>query len=134
MKPDFLEFYLGESAKKGAKKEYDKWMEDAREVKKLYKNFEIGEEVKRKEFIKALRSGMSMVSAYRALHLEELMEEARKKAYMDALNSLHAKKREAELGAETGAPAYLKKSAKDLTDDEIEEYLKSVKNGKKISF
>ncbi len=113
----------------------EKWIEEAFETSKIYPEFEFTEELKNPAFIKGLKAGIPMTSIYRALHFDDISKGISETAMKAALENIRAGKgRTNELGMENLGSVRAKKKADTLTEKEIEEILKKVKKGERVSF
>ncbi|MBR6720430.1 MAG: hypothetical protein IKL74_05915 [Clostridia bacterium] len=117
------------------KKQYDKWLSEAKETKKKYPSFDFKKEFNNSEFRAGLKSGIPMTSLYRAMHFDELSKSISDKASKATLENIRSGNgRIKEAGNERSASVKTKKSVESLTGDEIEEILERVRRGEKITF
>lgn len=122
-----------------ARQRYDGWMAEAEELKKLYPAFDIAQESKNPEFIKALQSGWSVKRAYEGLHHDDLVMNAMaytagrvEKGTADKIRA--GASRPVEGAVRGGASAVHKADVNDLTGADIREILKRVERGENIRF
>ena len=116
-------------------KMYEKWMDEARKTSEIYPECKFSKEFEKPDFVKGLNAGIPMTSLYRALNFDEISKGISEHASKAALENIRAGKgRINEAGIENSPSVRAKKSAGALTDKEIDEILKKVKNGEKITF
>lgn len=113
------ELYAGEQAIR----------KEAEETKNLYNSFDFDTELENDLFVKLLKSGLDVKSAYEAAHIGEIIAEAKKSA-----KSGEAKKRPLENGTAKGGGALLKSGVYALTKKEREELAKRTQKGETIRF
>ncbi len=117
------------------RKMYEKWMGEAEETSKIYPEFKFSKEFENPAFVKGLNAGIPMTSLYRALNFDEISKGISETASKAAIENIRAGKgRVSEVGIENSPSVRAKKNAGALTGKEIDEILKKVKNGEKISF
>ena len=129
---------MEQQARKDAYDTYNKWVAEAEELKQLYPSFDLATELESEDFRNDLVAGKSLRKVYEAAHLDELLQGAIQTAYGKGqeayANNIRSRGlRPAENGTRTGA-VNVKKSAKDLTDKDIDAILRRVKRGDTISF
>ena len=122
-----------------AKADYEGWVSQAEELKNLYPNFDLTAEVQNPDFIADLKAGKSVRKAYEAAHLEEILSGAVqataanvRKAVTDSIAARGM--RPAENGSKSRPGVVVKDDVNSLTDKDIDQILRQVKAGKKISF
>ncbi len=129
---------MEQQARKDAYDTYNKWVAEADALKKLYPSFDLATELESEDFRNDLVSGKSLQKVYEAAHLSEILQGAIQTAYGKGqevyANNIRARgMRPAENGTRTGT-VNVKKSAKDLTDKDIDAILRRAKQGEIISF
>lgn len=62
--------------KETASKQYAQWMQQAEEAKRTYPNLNLNEEAKNPQFLRLLNSGVDVGTAYKAIHMDELIPAA----------------------------------------------------------
>ena len=122
-----------------ARARYDGWVKDAAELKKLYPSFDLGNEVKNREFVRRLQAGIPMREVYEGMHHADLVTSAMaytagkvEKGTADKIRANAA--RPTEGAARSRASTVHKQNVEDLTGHDIREILKRVEGGAKISF
>lgn len=127
-------------ASRDAYNQYNEWMKEAEELKQLYPNFDLAQELENEEFRNDLinSSGKSLRKAYESAHLQEIIEGAIQTTAMKAreavTNNIRARgMRPTENGTRSGSVS-VKKNVNDLTDKDIDKILQRVKAGDIISF
>lgn len=122
-----------------AKADYDGWVAQAEELKALYPNFDLVTEVQNPDFVADLKAGKSVRKAYEAAHLDEILSGAVQataanvsKAVTDRIAARGM--RPAENGTKSRPGVVVKDDVNSLTDKDIDQILRQVKAGKKISF
>ena len=114
---------------------YDGWMNEAMETAGKYPGFDLTKELENPEFRAGLMSGIPMEKLYRGIHFDELakfISQAAAKATVENIRAGHG--RISEVGSEASPSVKAKKDVASLTDGEIEEFLKKIKRGEKITF
>lgn len=120
---------------------YGKWMQEAQQLQQKYglKDFSLDTEVQNPDFVAILKANGSVEAAYMATHFDEMMlggmaataENVSKKL---AKNVASRSKRPTE-GAVSSQPGVdVKRNVSDLTNDDIDEVLRRVKRGERVSF
>ena len=122
-----------------AKADYDGWVSQAEELKSIYPNFDLAAEVNNPDFVADLKAGKSVRKAYEAAHLDEILSGAVqataanvRKAVTDSIAARGM--RPAENGTKSRPGVVVKDDVHSLTDKDIDQILRQVKAGKKISF
>lgn len=120
---------------------YQALIQQEAEVKAMYPNFDFKTEIESNPtFQNLMRSGLvSMKNAYEATHMQEIMAQgmqfAAKQAAAKTQASIDANsKRPAENGLNSSAAADTKVDVNKLTDAQMDEYVRMVRSGKKVSF
>lgn len=116
-----------------------KWQQEAEELKALYPDFNLEEEIENEEFAADLQSGKSMRKAYQNAHFDDILSgvirytaESTKSAISKAKQTRQS--RPSENGARSAAAAIVKSDVNKLTKDDIKEINKRVLRGERISF
>lgn len=122
-----------------ARKIYDKWVNEANEVQKLYPSFELSSELQNPEFKSLLKNNIPMKTAYETLHLGELMqgvsEFSAKKAEENTMLNIRSRQmrpRESISGNSRGV--VIKDDPSKLTAKDRAEIIRRASNGEKIYF
>lgn len=124
-------------AKEEADRTYAKWASETEELKKIYPQFNLNEELQNPEFRNLLSlAGVSMRTAYQAIHADEIipsaMQYAAQQAEKDITDSIKANgSRPTDIGS--SAAASYKSNVSELTDADIDRINDLVLRGAKIT-
>ena len=126
-------------ARDKADEQYMRWVEQAKGVKGVYGNFELREELANPEFARLLNAGIDMKTAFEVIHQDELipaaMQAAAKAAASQAAKSAAANAaRPMENGTSKRSAAHVRSDVNALGNEDIDEVIRRVKRGEKISF
>lgn len=115
------------------------WNEQAESMKAKYADFDLVTESQNPEFLAALKAGMSIEKAYRAVHYEELMQKeiaaASKSTEKAVVDNIRAKgTRPAENGVSSQSGIVFKSDPSKLSKKDRAEIARRVAQGEKISF
>lgn len=130
---------IQEKASRDAFEQYNKWMAEAEDLKKLYPNFNLEQELENEEFRNELiNSSKPLRKVFEAVHLDEIIGGAVQTTALKTreaiTNDIRARgMRPAENGTRTGAVS-VKKNVNELTDKDIDRIYERVKRGDSISF
>lgn len=118
---------------------YAQWDREAEELKQIYPNFNVGEELNDDRFVKMLDSGVDMRSAFEVLHRDEIMGGAMKytaqKAAEKVANSVRANaSRATENGLSSNSASVNSFDIGKLSRAQMEEYKQRALNGERIDF
>lgn len=125
--------------KENGQKLYAAWMQQAEEAKKIYPSFDIRTEMKDPRFVDLLRSNIDVGTAYKVLHLDELVGGAMQYT-AQTVESKIAKKiasngaRPAENGMSSQSAAVVKSDVSQLSKADRAEIIRRVQRGEKIRF
>ena len=122
-----------------AEKNVAEWMEQARAAAKIFPGLDLGDELKDREFIKLLESGVSVETAYFAKHHRELVPQAMqftaKQVEQKLANKIMAGgARPTENGVNPQATAVVKSDVTQLSKADRQEIIRRVQRGEKIKF
>lgn len=122
-----------------AQETYAQWMREAEQVKQLYPEFDLRQELQNDQFGRLLRVGISVQNAYQAIHNDELMQRgmmaASNSAAAAAAKTIQAQRgRPAENGANAGGAVNFKPDVHKLTAKERRELAERAMRGETISF
>lgn len=126
-------------ASRDAYNQYNEWMREAEELKQLYPNFNLENELNNEEFRNDLiNSGKSLRKVYESAHLQEIIEGAIQttaiKAREAVTNNIRSRgMRPTENGQRTGS-VKVKKDVNDLTDKDIDRLIARARAGEKVTF
>lgn len=105
---------------------YQKWNDEAKELSKLYKGFNLNEEVKNPDFVKLLGAGVPMRTIFETLHHDEILSGAMAytakqvaKKQIDAIKSGQNRPSEGAAGGSTSFPGV--KSIENMSGAQIKE-------------
>ena len=121
--------------KEQAEAAYVRWKNEANELLKLYPNFDLETELQNKDFERLLKANVPMQHVYETLHLEELVEAAKKEAasaYAKSTAQMAARPTENGLGNQTAVNG--QKDVSKLTKKERAEFAKRALRGEVINF
>ena len=123
----------------GVASEYSRLIADAKRTKESYPAFDLERECRDGAFLNLVKSGLSVMSAYEALHHGEIVEAAAQAAARSVAEaarrgSAHALVRPEENATAKSSPSNLKSPVSSLTAKEIKEILRRVERGEKIKF
>lgn len=122
-----------------ARADYESWVSQAEELKEIYPGFDLAKEVENQDFIADLKAGKTVRKAYEAAHLDEILSGAvqatASNVRKSVVNSIAARgMRPSENGTKSRPGVVVKDDVNSLTDKDIDQILRQVKSGKKISF
>ena len=114
-------------------------MDDAKGLKDIYPDFDLQKESESEEFLNLLRGGVNLKNAYLALHHDDILSSALKKAADDATKkAIDKMKLKSERPQENGTVgkmgALFSQDVSRLTKSQREEIAKRVARGEIISF
>lgn len=118
---------------------FAKWTNEAEELGKIYKGFDLQKEMQNPDFARLLGSNVNMRTAYEVLHHDEIMSGAMAytaqtvaKKQIDAIKNGQSHPVE---GAAAGSqPAKTSKDISRMSFKEMKEYAKRARNGETITF
>lgn len=118
---------------------YRTLLSDMKSLSESHEGHDLRAELSDSRCVALLRAGFSLDEAYRMIHMEELLENARREARDKALSEAYetlrkASERPVENGAAGKASAKSQKSVEGLTGRSIRDILRRVENGAKIRF
>lgn len=120
---------------------YANWLKEAEDFSQKYaiKDFDLAVETQNPEFTRMLANGIGIETAYKAIHFDDMLGGAMaatadnvSKALANRVSS--RAERPSENGIDQGNSSIFKQDVNKLNDADIEEIIKRVKNGEKISF
>ena len=121
------------------KKLYAAWMQQAEEAKKVYPGFDLKTEMDNPKFVDLLRSNIDVRTAYEVTHKDEIISGAMQFT-AKTVESKIAKKiaangaRPAENGMSSGSAAVVKSDVSQLGKKDIDEVMRRVARGERITF
>lgn len=119
--------------------EFAKISQQADELKAIYPEFDLEDELQNETFAKMLHLGFSVKNAFESTHIDELnaiqAEAIASKATEKVANSVKANaKRPSENGLKSQPGAKVNNDIKSLTKEELDEYIARANKGESISF
>ena len=116
-----------------------RWKSEAENVKNIYPGFDFETELSNPKFTRLLGSGVSVKTAFEALHMDDIMGGAMaytaNKVSKKITDNIRARgARPVENGSNQAAAATIKNDVTKLTAKDRAEIAKRVRNGEKISF
>lgn len=126
-------------AQQNAAKQYTAWMDQAEKAKMVYPSLDLRTELQNPEFVKLLKSGVDVGTAYEVLHKNEIipaaMQVTAKKVEQKLTNKIIANgERPTENGINSQSAAQVKSDVSQLSKADLAEIAKRVARGEKISF
>ena len=125
--------------REAAGKQYAQWMQQAEEAKRIYPNLNLEAEAKNPQFLRLLNSGVDVGTAYKAIHMDELipaaMQYTAKQVEQKLTNKIVANgSRPTENGISSQGATVVKSDVSKLTKADRQEIIRRVARGEKISF
>ena len=125
--------------KEEAGKKYAEWMQQAEEAKRIYPNLNLDEEAKNPQFRRLLGSGVDVATAYKVIHMDELipaaMQYTAKTVEQKIANKVMANgKRPTENGNSSQGATVVKSDVSQLSKSDRREIIRRVARGENISF
>ena len=118
---------------------YNDWMSQAEELKQLFPDFDIRQELADSRFAGMLLSGVDISSAYQALHAGQILPAAMEYAARTVQARMAASMRTAgsrpgENGLGTGAAALVGRNVSRMTRQDYVKVCRMVERGERVSF
>ncbi len=115
------------------------WEAEEKALKGVYPQFDLGAELRNKDFVGLLKNGVTMKHAYEVIHMDDMMRGAMQYATAQAqavtARNIQARGARPMEGAATGAAGVVTKSdVTKLTKADREEIARQVARGKTITF
>lgn len=126
------EFYNNQQA---AETQYNTWVNESKDVKTAYADFDLEKELENPEFVKLLKRGVPMKHTYEVLHMDEIVNAAKKEtaaAYAKSTAQIQARPSENGLGNQAAVNG--QKDVSKLTKKERAELAKRAQRGEIITF
>ena len=125
--------------REAAGKQYAQWMQQAEEAKRIYPNLNLNEEAKNPQFVRLLNSGVDVGTAYKAIHMDELipaaMQHTAKVVEQKLTNKIVANgSRPTENGISSQGATVVKSDVSKLTKADRQEIIRRVARGEDIRF
>lgn len=127
------------SSEEAANRQLAQWYSEAEEMAAKYKGFSLEEETQNPEFVKLLRSGLPVETAYRVVHMDAMMSDAmgtaiRRTEEKVASNVRARGARPAEAGASGNSGYTVKSDVTKLTPRDRAEIARRAAMGEEITF
>ncbi|WP_458457479.1 hypothetical protein [Pseudobutyrivibrio sp.] len=125
-------------AQQGAEKIYSQWLEDAEAVKQKYGwDFDMATELENKDFTDLLGAGVQFEAAFKAIHMDEIvngaMAKTAQKVSEAVVNNVRSRaSRPNENGIESSNARTFKSDPNQFTDADMEEIARRVEAGERI--
>lgn len=118
---------------------YERIISEANRLSEKVDGFDLRKELADRSFIAILKCGLSVETAYNAVHFDELIAAAVQNAREEAWREMLAKAKLGEMrptenGAASGAAVQSRAGVENLTGRGIREILRRVENGAKVKF
>lgn len=125
--------------RQGADRLYDSWMRSADETRNTYPDFDLSAELKNGAFVRMLRSGVDVKTAYEVLHKDEIIPAAMQYAAKTVEARLagamaSGSHRPAENGMGSHGAVVIGSPVSSLSRRDIADIAKRVERGERISF
>lgn len=126
-------------ARESAERVYRDWLEQEKATQQIYPQFSLEEELSDNQFVRLLRSGVDVKTAYEVLHKDEIipaaMQYAAKTAEQKVVNKIRANgARPVENGVQDQSASLVKRDVSQLTKADRDEIIRRVERGEKIRF
>jgi hypothetical protein len=122
-----------------AQQQLYKWMQEAEGVKSKFPSFDLHTELKNRDFKGMLKSGVSVETAYKTLHMDEINEATARAAAQTASQQMAASikakaARPAENGTSRQSAAIVKSDVYSLSREDRAEVIRRAMRGETIKF
>lgn len=126
-------------ARENAERVYREWLEQEKATQQVYPQFSLEAELTDNQFVRLLRSGVDVKTAYEVLHKDEIipaaMQYAAKTAERKVVNKIRANgARPVENGVQDQSASLVKQDVSQLTKADRDEIIRRVERGEKIRF
>lgn len=126
-------------ARENAERVYRDWLEQEKATQQIYPQFSLEAELSDDQFVRLLRSGVDVKTAYEVLHKDEIipaaMQYAAKTAEQKVVNKIRANgARPVENGVQDQSASLVKQDVSQLTKADRDEIIRRVERGEKIRF
>jgi hypothetical protein len=127
------------NAKEKGAQLYAQWMDQGKATQKIYPSFDLRAEMQNPQFIDLLKANIDVRTAYEVVHKDEIipaaMQFTAKTVEQKLTNKIIANgARPAENGISTQSSAVVKSDVSQLTKADIDEVIRRVARGERISF
>lgn len=128
-----------QESRENANRLYQQWMQQEQQMKQVYPAFDLNEELADENFLRLMRSGVDMKTAYEVIHKDDIlpaaMQFAAKKVEQKLTNKMRANgARPTENGVQDQSASLTKPDVRMLTKADRAEIARRVARGEKIRF
>ena len=125
--------------RKNAEQIYARWLGESEQVKAQFPNFDLAEETKNENFVKMLKSGVSVDAAYKALHMDDIvsgaMQYTAQTIQKRTVDSIRARaSRPVENGVTSAPGVDVRSDVSKLTREDRKEIARRSREGERIRF
>lgn len=121
---EFANFKAEQERIKASEMQYNKFLQEAEKVKEIYADFDLRNECQNKQFLDLLSNNVDMVSAYRMVHFEEIMNNSTTQAQQQVVNNIKARgQRPSENGLNANVGKLANTSFKDMNSKDFNNYV-----------
>lgn len=136
---ELRKFKQEQQAREQSARIYSEWMEQAKGIKTVYPSFDLDAEMKNPEFVRIMRAGVDMKTAFEVIHKDEIIPAAMQYTARTVEEKIANKMmasgaRPNENGTSAQSAAITKSDVEKLTRADIKEIQKRVARGERISF
>ena len=129
----------GLRAQESADRMYRQWLEQEQDTRQVYPQFSLEEELGNEQFLRLMRSGVDVKTAYEVVHKDEIipaaMQFAAKTAEQKVVNKIRAgSARPMENGVQDQSASLVKTDVSQLSKADRAEIIRRVERGEKIRF
>ena len=126
-------------AQENADRMYRQWLEQEQETRQVYPQFSLEAEMENEQFLRLMRSGVDVKTAYEVVHKDEIipaaMQFAAKTAEQKVVNKIRAGgARPMENGVQDQSASLVKTDVSQLSKADRAEIIRRVERGEKIRF
>lgn len=125
--------------RENADRVYRQWLEQEQETRQVYPQFSLETEMENEQFLRLMRSGVDVKTAYEVVHKDEIipaaMQFAAKTAEQKVVNKIRAgSARPMENGVQDQSASLVKTDVSQLSKADRAEIIRRVERGEKIRF
>lgn len=125
--------------RENADRVYRQWLEQEQETRQVYPQFSLEAEMENEQFLRLMRSGVDVKTAYEVVHKDEIipaaMQFAAKTAEQKVVNKIRAgSARPMENGVQDQSASLVKTDVSQLSKADRAEIIRRVERGEKIRF
>lgn len=130
-----MRFQQQRQAEIAAQRQLQQWQQEAEELKQLYPDFDLEEFASDPQNVEYLRHHVPMQMVYEYSHRDAIMADNARQVQKSVVDNIRAKgMRPRENGASSQPGVTVKDKVEDLTDQDIDEIMRRVARGERISF